>query len=81
MAERPEGLALEVAVGPAGHVVALEIGKVEVGSIEGDGELSGRVIVARKYLRDRGAGTLAAVPGLHYGSALAALLRKSHRGT
>src|ERR1035441_9302861 len=62
-AERVEGLAFEIAVGVALHVVVGELGKLAGALVERYGETARRVVRARQRFRDGCAGFFSAVPG------------------
>src|ERR1039458_1247426 len=64
VAERVQGLALEIAVGAALHTVIVEGRQLVGGLVEGDGKASGGVVIAEQDIGDGGAAGLARIPRL-----------------
>ena len=62
VAEGVEGGTCEVAVGAVCHAVVGEGGQVADGLVEGDGEASGGVVVAKEDVGDGGSACLARIP-------------------
>ena len=73
MAKGKERIALEEAVGASGHAVFLKVGQLAVVAVEGDGEFAARVHITKEHVGNGLTATLAAIPCLNDGLAVAAL--------